>query len=415
MKSTATFLLLTALLTGSLVSQAQSYRLQQGFETVEGQDELLYTRGATDPGVMATGTLGAATTTNTNAAPKASNVFSEGSQALGVVNNTGGGTTTSVLTFNNTVFASGSSSNFFSFRLASYQTNNNGGIDNGSAGVQVSIAYNGSTTFVPTLQINGQANGSVFSYTGTGVASATVNTINPTLATVTSPNDLTGSGQSTALTGTSGYSTANISFGSNITQIQVRITLIANGKTALYIDDVVIGSNRPLPVELTSFSAARQAGAVLLKWATASEKNNDRFEVQRSADGQQYATISTVQGAGTTSQGTSYATRDTEPLSGVSYYRLRQVDRDGTSSFSPVRVVGAVLAMAYPSPTYDVLNLPATMVGTPYRVFNPLGQTLLEGKVPATGAVNVQGLRSGGYFLEVGAGVNRVTQRFARE
>ncbi|WP_157807456.1 T9SS type A sorting domain-containing protein [Hymenobacter chitinivorans] len=398
-----------------MASQAQSYRLQQGFETTSAQNELLYTVGATDPGSVATGTLGAATTTNTNAAPKTSNVYSEGSQAWGVVNNTGGGTTTSVLTFNNTTFATGSSSNFFRFRLASYQTNNNGGIDNGSAGVLVSIAYNGSTTFVPTLRINGQANGSVFNYTGTGVAGATINTTSPTLATVTSPNDLTGSGQGTSLTGTGGYSTASISFGSTITQIQVQISLIANGKTALYIDDVVIGSNSPLPVELTSFSAARQSGAVFLQWVTASEKNNDRFEVQRSADGQVYSTIKSVRGAGTTDKATSYSSKDPEPLSGVSYYRLQQIDQDGQTSYSPVRVVGAVLAVAYPSPTYDQLNLPATMVGTPYRVFNTLGQTLLEGKVSAQGAINVQNLRSGGYFLEVGSGKERVTQRFARE
>ncbi|MCB2408982.1 T9SS type A sorting domain-containing protein [Hymenobacter lucidus] len=415
-KNAATHLLLAGLLLSPLVVRAQSFRLQQGFETVEGQDELLYTRAVDDPGVLSTGTFASATTTNTNAAPKTSNVYSEGTQALGVVNNTGNGgaAATSVVTFNNTTFATGSSSNFFSLRLASYQTNNNGGIDNSSANFLISIAYNGSATFVPTLQINGQNNGSVFSYNATGIASATVNSTSPTLTNATSQTDLTGSGQSVALTGTAGLSTARINFGAAITQIQVRVTLVANGKTALYIDDVTIGSDSPLPVELTAFDVIRQNNAVLLKWATASEKNNDRFEVQRSPDGQKFTTISTVSGSGTSNKATSYSAKDTGPLAGETYYRLRQVDTNGSDSYSPVRVVRAIVEAIYPSPTYELLNLPMSAAGTPYRILNSLGQILMQGTVPSNGAVDVQRLTEGSYLLETGTGRDRATQRFVR-
>ncbi|MCB2377374.1 T9SS type A sorting domain-containing protein [Hymenobacter sp. BT635] len=183
----------------------------------------------------------------------------------------------------------------------------------------------------------------------------------------------------------------------------------------LDIDDLQFDSNQPLPVELLSFQASRQSNAVQLKWATASETNNDRFEVQRSADGQNFATISTVAGAGTTTKATTYTANDAAPLAGTSYYRLRQVDTDGTSSFSPVRVVGAVLAVAYPSPTVDQLNLPGAAAGTRYRIFNTVGQMLKQGTVPATGTLDVLELKPGSYFLEIGSGRNLTTQRFIRQ
>ncbi|WP_167856235.1 T9SS type A sorting domain-containing protein [Hymenobacter metallicola] len=189
----------------------------------------------------------------------------------------------------------------------------------------------------------------------------------------------------------------------------------ATNKTAIFIDDVRVGSNGPLPIELTSFDATRQSGAVQLNWTTASEKNNDRFNVQRSTNGQEFTTITTVRGTGTTGKSTAYTAQDTEPLAGLSYYRLQQVDQDGSFSYSPVRVVAPLLTTVYPSPTYDVLNLPAAVVGTPFRIYNSLGQTLQQGIVPASGAVSVQSLLEGNYFLETGTGRDRAVQRFMRK
>ncbi|TGE18637.1 T9SS type A sorting domain-containing protein [Hymenobacter elongatus] len=418
---TAQRLLLASFFLVPTLGWSQSF-LQQTFE-VNGNSnpngtrtQLVYSNVG---GQTYTGTFAAATTAqNTNAAPITAPVYSEGVTAFGAVNNQGNGLVTSTLTFDPVTFTA-TSGNYLTFRLVSYQTNGNGGIDNTATnnGVTVSIAYNGSQSYIPTLRVVGLNGGSVFGYSGTGTATtgAPINTTTPSLTTVTSPTDLTGNGQTVALTGTAGLSNVSLRFGAAITSIQVQITLNSIGKTALFIDDVRIGSDGPLPVELTSFEAARQTGVVLLKWATASEKNNDRFEVQRSADGQQFVTISTVQGSGTTTTGNSYTSKDAEPLSDVSYYRLQQVDQDGTVSYSPVRVINAVVAAAYPSPTYDLLNLPASAVGSSYRVFNALGQTLLEGKVSATGAVNVQRLVPGSYFLEVGTGKNQVSQRFIRQ
>ncbi|GAB3579039.1 hypothetical protein GCM10027345_18600 [Hymenobacter daeguensis] len=110
----------------------------------------------------------------------------------------------------------------------------------------------------------------------------------------------------------------------------------------------------PLPVELTTFTATAIGRAVQVAWTTASEKNSAYFEVQRSANGLRFETLTQVAAQGTTSVRHSYESRDTQPLAGQSYYRLRMVDRDGTFSYSPVATVrfgsGPAALTLYPNP-----------------------------------------------------------------
>jgi hypothetical protein len=94
-----------------------------------------------------------------------------------------------------------------------------------------------------------------------------------------------------------------------------------------------------LPVELTAFSASRKGDEVVLNWHTMSEIDNDRFEVQRSTDGVNYETINTVKGHGTTETPEDYTYTDNFSQQGATYYRLKQVDYNGTSQLSPIAVV----------------------------------------------------------------------------
>ncbi|MBF9222815.1 T9SS type A sorting domain-containing protein [Hymenobacter ruricola] len=121
----------------------------------------------------------------------------------------------------------------------------------------------------------------------------------------------------------------------------------------------VSNAANPLPVELALFTAEPLGeNDGLLKWATASEKNNDHFEVEASADGKAFGRIGTVKGHGSTTQPHDYQLVDknlTRYAADVVYYRLRQVDQDGTASYSPVRnlKVAAPLgltAAAWPNP-----------------------------------------------------------------
>jgi hypothetical protein len=96
----------------------------------------------------------------------------------------------------------------------------------------------------------------------------------------------------------------------------------------------------PLPVSLMAFHAEVNAkNEVLLRWSTASEKNNDFFTIERSASTNGFKAIGKVKGAGTTSQITHYSFVDKQPLPGTSYYRLKQTDFNGSFElFQPVEV-----------------------------------------------------------------------------
>ncbi len=179
-------------------------------------------------------------------------------------------------------------------------------------------------------------------------------------------------------------------------------------------------STQPLPVTLTSFTATPQADAVLLRWATASELNNKEFVVERSADGRQYRALQTLAGRGTVLTASAYAATDAQPLPGLSYYRLRQVDLNGTSSYSPaVSVSRATASAAYPNPTADVLTLdlrvlPASPCAVRLRSLPGqvvLAQTLTGGQAQP---LSLATLPVGTYLLEMESIQGRSVQRIVK-
>ncbi len=172
-----------------------------------------------------------------------------------------------------------------------------------------------------------------------------------------------------------------------------------------------------IPVELTSFTANISNGNVVLNWVTATETNNKGFEVQRS-NGGEYQTLSFVNGNGTSTQQHSYTYSDKNVANGEYSYRLRQVDFDGSSEYSPVAEISIDnpiefgLAQNYPNPfnpstkiNYSLsVDSKVTLV-----VFNVLGQevaTLLNGNI-TSGSHNVtfdaSKLNSGVYLYKIEA------------
>lgn len=115
-------------------------------------------------------------------------------------------------------------------------------------------------------------------------------------------------------------------------------------------------SDAPLPIQLVEFAAeAQDNNTVLLTWATASEINNEWFAIERTVDGENFELVGRVQGAGTYSGTLFYELVDEAPVSGVSYYRLRQTDFDGTTTISDLRQVELdarnLVANVYPNPS----------------------------------------------------------------
>ncbi|WP_310393375.1 T9SS type A sorting domain-containing protein [Hymenobacter sp.] len=202
-------------------------------------------------------------------------------------------------------------------------------------------------------------------------------------------------------------------------------TITANLLTPAAVADLVLATTtlvpneNPLPVELTRFTAARQASGVALTWTTASEVNSAYFEVQRSANGREFGVVAKAEARGTNSAPTAYSAVDAQAPAGRLYYRLRQVDLDGTAAYSPVATVEGAEALAkaapYPNPARTSIYFPAA-AATAYRVLNQLGQPLLRGIAEAgTATVPVGALAPGLYFLEMQTPTGRVVQKFEKE
>lgn len=114
-----------------------------------------------------------------------------------------------------------------------------------------------------------------------------------------------------------------------------------------------------LPVELLSFDGRHEEGHTSLLWVTATEQNNDYFEVQRSSNGVDYTVLDKVEGAGNSVAVINYNYNDRTPSAGLNYYRLKQVDFDGNYEYSPVISVVTIDEESfhfYPNPSQGLIT-----------------------------------------------------------
>lgn len=183
----------------------------------------------------------------------------------------------------------------------------------------------------------------------------------------------------------------------------------------------------PLPVTLTAFDAQAVGSSVQLTWATASETNNSYFGIERSTDGTTFAQVTQVAGQGTTAAASRYAYLDASAPRGTVYYRLRQVDTDGTATYSPVRTVSLAAAnlatlSVYPNPataaavTLDLHTLPEGS----YQVslLNAQGSTVAHYAAQGAGSQPLAlptALPAGTYIVLVQGQGLHLTQRLARQ
>ncbi|AHJ99539.1 T9SS type A sorting domain-containing protein [Hymenobacter swuensis] len=161
-----------------------------------------------------------------------------------------------------------------------------------------------------------------------------------------------------------------------------------------------------LPVTLTNFTARREpTGGVLCEWQTAQEVNNDRFIIERSTTGQDFLPIGTVKGTGTSSVSQQYQYSDAQPPVQTTYYRLRQLDTDGTEAFSSVVTVATVSGTApvvlTPNPGTGLyqLVLPAANSTVQAEVLNVIGARVQS--VDSDGRIDLQQQPNGVYIVRI--------------
>jgi len=187
-----------------------------------------------------------------------------------------------------------------------------------------------------------------------------------------------------------------------------------------YFDDYVLEDLLWVPVELTSFTAnVNTNGNVVLNWSTASELNNQMFEIERKAENSDYVTIGYVNGYGTTTETQEYSYIDKNVETGIYFYRLKQIDFLGTYEYFDeieVDVNGPshfALGQNYPNPfnpsTQIEFRIPETG-NVKLAVYNLVGEEvalLVNGLIEAgvhEVTFNADNLPSGAYFYKLQSG-----------
>ena len=157
-----------------------------------------------------------------------------------------------------------------------------------------------------------------------------------------------------------------------------------NSKTITALNPIVIVT--PVPVEFTVFTASVVGKSVNLSWSTATETNNRGFEIQRKVGESDFVTIGFVQGKGTTTQAQNYSFVDNNVQTGTYSYRLKQIDLNGTYSFSSVVEVVTnptefSLAQNYPNPFNPSTTINFSLAkesNVSLKVFDLLGQEIIS-------------------------------------
>lgn len=168
--------------------------------------------------------------------------------------------------------------------------------------------------------------------------------------------------------------------------------------------DAVTIIQGPLPLNLLSFTAVKTADnkKVNLNWETTNEQNVSHFVVERSADRLSYSGIAAVPARNNTN-GASYQWQDINPLSKVNYYRLKIVDFDSTSKFSPVKMVrfandGEILV--FPTVVSDLVFIQSEKEVTAV-LFNTTGQKLESKTFRSNGSFDLRSYPAGLYFIRI--------------
>ena len=143
--------------------------------------------------------------------------------------------------------------------------------------------------------------------------------------------------------------------------------------------------DKVLPVSLIYFDAKVLDNKVKLEWATASEKNNDYFEVQRSTNNKDFEIIDIVNGNGNSNIIINYSTYDYNIEDAVVYYRLKQVDYDGTTDYSNVVAIRnnpEIIVEIYPNPSNGIMNI-SVKEAIEISIFSALGKEIYHNQFEA--------------------------------
>jgi len=195
------------------------------------------------------------------------------------------------------------------------------------------------------------------------------------------------------------------------TTLELRIEAINSATTEyISIDNLQVEGTIVLPVTLKSFKISAVDGAIKVDWQTVSESNNDFFTVQRTRrpGSNKWESLDSIGGKTLSQELTNYSYMDSNPYPGISYYRLKQVDLDGTTRFFPIESIRMPTTREpYPNPVGNNLYIEKSTSHHPLWEINLLDLTAKPLNVPLSDGkefvqLDVSGLPSGSYILTYG-------------
>ncbi|MCG9879419.1 MAG: T9SS type A sorting domain-containing protein [Bacteroidia bacterium] len=176
----------------------------------------------------------------------------------------------------------------------------------------------------------------------------------------------------------------------------------------------------PLPVEFTSFKGIAKDNANILSWSTGSETNNKGFEIERSENAQDFESIAFVKGAGNSQKLVQYNFIDKTASAKTNFYRLKQVDFDGSLEYSEIISITSEneSVSVTPNPFNDVISIESNGENKHIvaEIIDLSGRTKisLEGNTNQALQLNTQELKTGVYFLRISNGESVQTKRIIK-
>lgn len=192
---------------------------------------------------------------------------------------------------------------------------------------------------------------------------------------------------------------------------EIRLPENGNFVTRFTIANAPVGADCQaalLPIELLDFLVLSQEDQVYLKWISALEINNQFYAIERSRDVINWETIYEVHGQGNSNDYISYSYTDLQPIPGISYYRLRQMDFDGSQTYSKVKTVRIKSSslQLHPNPVRDFLYYKIEDPNQYYKVkvYDVQGACLFETLIPDPASqyhrIDLNSLPNGCYILK---------------
>lgn len=179
-----------------------------------------------------------------------------------------------------------------------------------------------------------------------------------------------------------GYAYVTLNW-TNVKSFMVDFDEIPGGFADLFYDEMEY-TVAVLPVELQYFSTHCDKDKVNIGWETASESNNDYFNIERSADGKNFNSIATIAGAGNSTHSIRYTYTDLKPLAGDSYYRLKQTDYNGEFEYSDIVIsicnAGSMGIDIFPNPfsLQTSLHADKALSNATLIIYNSTGQAVKQ-------------------------------------